>query len=598
MSESTLKVSDLDFDSIKSNLKDFLRSQSQFKDYDFEGSGLSVLIDVLAYNTHYEAMVANMLARELTIDTSNNETIVGLHAKRLGYTPGSARAARSKVSLEVVNPVGAPGSLTLGKGAVFTSASTDGNTYTFITREPSSIQKNSDGRYIFSNLMVYEGALKSFRYVYNSTNQNFFPIPDVDVDTETLRVFIQPSASNATRTEYFKVESLTEVSSLTTTFYLQVNQAGRFEVRFGDGVLGKKPVDGNLITLEYIKTNGADANGISHFTFNDSVEGNYSNVVLTSYEKSYGGSARESIDSVRFNAYRNTLTQNRAVTETDYETVIPEIYPLDSISVWGGERNDPPVYGKVFIAIKPLDSESVLTQNDKDFISSTLKKSKSIVTVSPEFVDVDYLYIEPTVVLYADDTQVNTSSDYLKVKAQTAILNYSNTTLEKFERAFRFSRFSNLIDNLDPAIISNITSLKVSRRFTPSTVNSDTYTIQFNNPLEVGSISSTRFKMLGTDADLYMKDVDGIIQVAYTENNLTKIWRPNIGAVNYSEGKIKIENSLFSSYVDYIKVTAVPSSPDIIGMRNMISVIREEDIKVSTIIESKNPIEHQFSLTR
>lgn len=598
MSESTLKVSDLDFDSIKTNLKDFLRSQTQFKDYDFEGSGLAVLIDLLAYNTHYEAMVANMLARELTIETSNNSTIVGLHAKRLGYTPGSARASRAQITLEVVNPAGSPGSLTLGKGALFVAASTDGNSYNFVTRDPKSTQKDSDGRYIFSDITVYEGTLKNFRYIFDSVSQNSFEIPDDNVDTELLRVFVQPSSTNSTRTEYFKVDSLTEVNSTTSVYYLQVNQSGNYEVRFGDNVLGKSPVDGNLVTLEYLTTKGAAPNGITHFSFNDSIEGNYSNVVMTSATKSYGGANKESLDSIRFNAYRNTLTQNRAVTESDYETIIPELFPLDSVAVWGGERNDPPVYGKVFLAIKPLDSESVLTANDKELITSLLKKSKSMVTVSPEFVDVEYLYIEPTVVLYIDDTQLNASADYLKVIAKNAIIAYSSTNLEKFDRAFRFSRFSRMIDDLDVAIVSNITSTKISRRFTPSVTRSDTYTIPFNNPIEAGTVTSTKFTMMGSTADLYLADSNGVLQVVYTENNIRKIFKPSIGTVDYATGKIVIEAAFFTSYTDYIKVTGVPSSPDIISMRNVISVISSEDIRISSVVESKNPIEHQFSLTR
>lgn len=598
MSESTLKVSDLDFDSIKANLKDFLRAQSTFKDFDFEGSAMSVLLDVLAYNTHYEAMVANQLARELTIETSNNPTVVALHAKRLGYTPRSARAARSSISLEVLNPVGSPGSLTLGKGALFVASSTDGNTYNFVTREPKSTQKDVDGRYIFNDIQVYEGKLKSFRYEYITDAQTSFEIPDDLADTDTLRVFVQPSSTNSARIEYFKVDSLVEVTSTSPVYYLQVNQAGRYEVHFGDDVLGKKPQNSNVITLEYIVTSAEVANNILHFAFNDSIEGNYSNVIMTSSLKSYGGAAKESVDSIRFNAYRNTLTQNRAVTESDYEAIIPQIYPLDSISVWGGERNDPPVYGKIFVAIKPLDSDSILTANDKDFISSTLKKTKSMVTVTPEFVDVDYLYIEPTVVLYIDDTQLNTSTEYLKVIARQAILKYSLDSLERFEKSFRFSKFAKMIDALDVAILSNITSTKMSRRFLPSIIRSDTYTVPFNNPIEAGTVTSSKFKMLGSDLDLYLADSNGILQTVYTENNLKKVYQNNIGTVDYSTGKLVMEAVFFSSYIDYIKITAVPSSPDIISMRNVISVIKDEDIRVSTVIESKNPIEHQFSLTR
>lgn len=598
MSDALLRVSDLDFDSIKSNLKDFLRSKPEFTDYDFEGSGLSVLIDLLAYNTHYEAIVANQLAQELSIDTAQNPTIVGLHAKRLGYTPRSYTAARTFVNLEVLNPDGNPATLTLGKGASFIS-SVAGNTVSFTNIDPMTISRDSTGRYIFNNVEIYQGFIKTFRYVFSSANLTKFEIPDGNVDTSTLRVYVQKSLTNTARVEYFKVDRITNVTSSSPVYYLQKNQKGNFEIQFGDDILGKSPIDGNVIVLEYLVTDGATGNDISIFSFNDYIEGNQ-NVVLTIKSKSYGGDVAESLDSIRFNAYKNTTTQDRAVTETDYANLISEMFPLDSISVWGGERNDPPIYGKIFISIKPLDSESVLTDANKQEISNNLKSTKSVVTVSPEFVDVDYLYIEPTVSVYIDDTKINTTPDYIKTIVSSAIVDYSLNNLEKFEKVFRFSRFVRIIDAVDTSILSNITSIKMTKRFVPLTGVQDSWVINFNNPIANGTFSSTAFTMQATgNTDLFMSDNNGVLQITYLENNIQQVLISNIGTISYSTGKININSAIFQSFTgNYIELTGVPASPDIISLRNSIVLIDKDKIKVSPVIESQNKSEHQFAVTR
>jgi hypothetical protein len=598
LSNSLLRVSELDFDTIKANLKAFLKSKGQFTDYDFEGSGLAVLIDVLAYNTHYEAIVANQIAQELTLDTARNSTIVGLHAKRLGYTPRSYRAARTLVDIEVINPVNSPATLTLGKGASFIS-STDGSSVSFTNIVPQTISKDSNNRYIFRNVEILQGTMKTFNYVYSSTdNQTKFEIPDATVDTSTLRVYVQKSTTNASQIEYFKVDRITNVKSTSTAYYLQVNQSGKYEVAFGDDVLGKSPIDGNVIRLEYVITDGSSGNDLSIFSFNDYIEGN-SNVVLTVASKTYGGSESESIDSIRFNAYKNTMTQDRAVTETDYADLVSNIFPLDSIAVWGGERNDPPVYGKVFISIKPLDSESILTETNKQEIKQALKESKSIVTVSPEFVDVEYLYIEPTSYVYVDDTKMNTTVDFIRTSVILAVQNFSTNTLEKFEKVFRYSKFSNVIDGVDDSILSNITSIKITKRFNPTTGVQDSWIIRFNNPISKGSFSSTAFKFQSSDFDLFFNDNNGVLQVTYLENNIRKVLISNIGSVDYLTGIVKIDSALFQSYTgNYIELTCIPASPDIISLRNSIVLIDPDKIVVSPVIESQNFSNHQFAITR
>ena len=596
MTKATLNVSELDFDSIKQNLKEYLQTKPQFTDYDFEGSGLSVLLDVLAYNTHYEAIVANQLARELSIDTANNKRIVGLHAKRLGYLPRSYRAATTTVNLEVIAPTNSPATLTLGKGASFIST-IDGSVVEFTNILPKTINRDNDGRYIFSDIKVYQGSLKTFRYLVTNASGKY-EIPDANVDTSTLRVFVQQSRTNSSRIEYFKVDRITDVKSESLAYFIQTNQAGNYEIYFGDGIIGKQPQVDNIIVMEYIITDGSSGNDIRSIAFNDYIEGN-SNIAITTNAKTSGGSEPESIESIRFNAYKNNMTQDRAVTSTDYANIISELFPLDSIAVWGGEQNDPPAYGKVFIAIKPVNSDSVLTEGDKDFIKQTLKKSKSIVSISPEFVDVDYLYIEPTVSVYIDDTKINTTVDYIKTLVASAISTYSSENLEKFDKVFRFSKFSNVIDNVNDAILSNIVSLKITRRFVPDTNYVDSWQIKFNNPISAGTFKSSAFRMQGADVDLYMSDSNGIIQATYIENNIKKVFVSNLGTIDYSNGNVTIDSAMFTSFSgDYIELTGVPSSPDIISMRNVIVVIDSNKISVSPIVESRDFNEHQFAVTR
>lgn len=596
MSESSLQVSDLDFDSIKSNLKEFLRAKPEFSDYDFEGSGLSVLIDVLAYNTHYEGIVANQLAQELTIDTARNRTIIGLHAKRLGYLPRSYRAARTTVNIEVVNPTNGPATLTLGKGASFIST-IEGSVVEFTNRYPKTISKSQDNRYVFENIEIFQGFLKTFRYLVSDVNGKF-EIPDINADISTLRVFIQNSSTNTSQVEFFKADRITNIGSESQAYFIQMNQRGKYEVHFGDGIIGRKPSVGNLVVLEYIVCDGRSGNDISNFAFNDYIEGN-SNIVLTTNSKSYGGDEAESIESIRFNAYKNHMTQDRAVTATDYANLISSIFPLDAISVWGGEQNDPPVYGKVFISIKPIDADSVLTENHKTFISQTLKASKAIVTVSPEFVDVEYLYIEPTIVAYIDDTKMNTTEEFIRTRVINAALTYSENNLEKFDKVFRFSKFTNAIDNADSAILSNVSSMKITRRFTPKTGYVDSWVVKFNNPIARGSFTSSAFRMQGTLNDLYISDSNGILHATYVENNIRKIFVSDLGTIEYDTGTININAAMFESFTgEYISLSGIPASPDIISVRNTIVAIDPEKISVSAIVESKNFNDHQFAVTR
>lgn len=600
MASQNLKVAELDFDTIKENIKEYLRSKPEFTDYNFEGSGLSILMDVLAYNTHYNAIIANMQTKEHFLDTATKRSTVALHAKRLGYIPQSAVAPSAIINLEVF-PTGAPGTLTLAKGSSFNGRG--GNqVFTFVNNETRTIQRSPAGRYIFDNLRIYEGSLQLFRYVYSEASfSKKFQIPTQNVDVSLLTVKVQKSVNNTQVDTYSFANDIALVKADSKVYFLQVNENGFYEVYFGDNVIGQSPEDGNVIILEYIVTNKTLANEISNFSFSGAVEGNTNNLVTT-VQKAVGGAEPETIESIRNNAQKQTLTQNRAVTADDYKALIPQIYPVDSVNVWGGESNDPPVYGKVFIAIKPRLNAEVLTQTTKQFIKDKLIKEKNVLTIIPEIVDTDFIDIIVNSSVYYDDTIGTNPAETIKFFVFTAVRDFSFDTLNQFERDFRYSDLVTAIDNADPAILSNITKIKMRKGFIPSLLETEKYTISFNNPIlessnKVQSITSSKFRVADFDFDLFFEDLNGIIRLVYRDNNNVKmVFNSNAGKVDYTSGKIEFSAiNIESSEKEKIEVTCIPMSNDLFSIRDKILRIKTEDINVSVIAEDKDKTQRIFT---
>ena len=392
MASNKFVVSDLDFDAIKSNLKTFLQDQTQFSDYNFEGSGFAVLLDTLAYNTHYLGFNANMLANELYLDSADiRKNIVSL-AKMLGYTPSSPRAPIANIDILLNNATGA--SVTMDKGTVFTTT-VEGLTYQFVTNEDTTITP-ADGVYRFSNINLYEGTLVTYRYTVDSSDADQrFVIPSVNADTSTLKVTVQTSSVDSSSSTYTLVSGLKSLTSTSKAYFLQETDTGKFEVYFGDGVIGQKLSDGNIVILEYIVTNKTEANGASSFVLSGSID-SFTNVSISTNSVAQGGSEAETKDSIRFNAPLQYTAQDRAVTTTDYETLIKSIYPNAlSVSAWGGEDDETPVYGVVKIAIKAA-SGSTLTDATKQNIIASLQPY-NVASVRPEIVDPEITSIILTV---------------------------------------------------------------------------------------------------------------------------------------------------------------------------------------------------------
>src|SRR5210317_1955351 len=585
MASNKLEVSELDFDNIKSNLKTFLQNQSVFQDYDFEGSGFAVLLDVLAYNTHYLGFNANMLANEMYLDSADiRKNIVSL-AKMLGYTPTSPKAATASIDILLNNASGA--SVTMAKGTTFTS-SIDGTTYQFVTNASHTISPSS-GVYRFSSIPVYEGTLVTFKYTVDSSDPDQrFIIPSVNADTSTLRVQVQNSVSDTTTATWSKATGFTSLDDTSKVYFLQEGEDGKFEVYFGDGIVGKSLTDGNIVILEYIVSNKTEANGASTFTLSGSV-GGFTDVTITTVSNAQGGAEAQSKESIRFNAPLQYSAQDRAVTTSDYETKVLELYPnAQSVSAWGGEDDETPVYGVVKIAIKAA-SGSTLTDATKQSIITQLKKF-NVASVRPEIIDPETTTILLTSNVKYDEKSTTKTADTLKSEIITALNNYTTNNLEKFDKVFRYSKIVELIDDTDSSILSNITTIKMRKTLTPLLNTSARYDIYFRNSIynphpehksaQGGVLETSGFKISGdTNNRVYYLDDDGIGNVRrYYLTGSTRNYVNNTqGTIDYATGQITV-SSLSISNVENIRgavssvieFTTQPNSNDIIPVRDQI----------------------------
>ena len=584
MASNKLEVSDFDFDNIKANLKTFLRSQSEFQDYDFEGSGFSILLDTLAYNTHYLGFNANMLANEMYLDSADiRKNIVSL-AKMLGYTPSSVRAPEASIDILVGDGTGS--SITMTKGTAFTTT-VDGTTFQFINNA-DIVTTPVNGVYRFSDVKIYEGTLVTFRYTVDTTDTDQkFIIPSSLADTSTLVVKVQTSSNDTTTNTYTLATGLATVQSTSKVYFLQEIEDGKFEIYFGDGVIGSALTNGNIIILEYIVTNVEAANGASTFTASTTISG-FSNLTITTNSNAQGGTTAESKESVRFNAPLQYSAQNRAVTTSDYESLVQSLYPNAlSVSAWGGEDDETPIYGTVVIAIKAA-SGSTLTTATKQSIVTQLKKY-NVASVRPVIVDPETTFILITSNVKYDEKLTTKTATTLKSDITSVLSNFNDNTLQKFDGVFRYSKVTSLIDDTDTSIISNITTIKIRKEFTPTLNSSTRYDIYFRNSLynpvsgynsvNGGILESTGFKISGDTTNVFFLDDDGagnirrfrLVGSVRTYANNTQ------GTINYTTGQITLTSLSVSSIQNIrgsastvIELTVTPKSNDIVPVRDQI----------------------------
>ncbi len=593
-----LNVTDLDFDTIKDNLKRFLRDQDQFTDYDFEGSTISTLLDVLAYNTHYNAVYANVLANEMFLDSADLRNSIVSHAKHVGYTPRSATSPIAKLNVVVDNLTGS--SATAARGTTFTTT-VDGVSYNYIVKDDTTINPVS-GVYTFSNLEVYEGTLVDNKYTVDVTNADQrFLIRNKNADTTTLKVTVQNSSSDTTTATYTKSTDLADVSSTSEVYYLEGAEDEQYEVIFGDGVLGKALSTGNIVTLSYIVTSGTNSNGATSFSLSGNIAGSSSATVTTSSNSS-GGSAPESADSIRFNAPKQFASQNRAVTTKDYESRVKTIFPnAKSVQVWGGEDNSTPVYGRVYISISPKTGTTLTDSNKSDII--TQLKDFNVASITPVIEDVETTFIQLNTNVKFDSKATTKTSDSIKSLVQGAITTFNNNSLQEFDQMFRHSKFIETVNKVDTSILSNITTVKIHKSFTATTTSTTTYTINFSNAIYNphsehnkaggGVLVSSGFKINGDTTNEYFLDEDGAgnIRLYYLAAGVRTYVNNTQGTIDYDTGEVVI-NSLFVTEVSNvdgatstdIRLTLIPNSVDIKPVRNQ--VLRIDETNTTTTVSA------------
>jgi len=493
---ATLRVTELDFDAIKQNIKNYLTSQAQFTDYDFEGSGLSVLIDTLAYNTHYNAFYLNMAMNEIFVDSAvKRESVVSL-SKMLNYVPRSSRAAVAKVNVTVNGVVGSPASLIIDRYTPFTS-SIGGTTYTFYNLEPATITPTGS-TYVYNNLEIKEGTFVVNKFTVGATPgpAEKFVIPNIGIDTTTLRVTVQEDSSSSASETYTRFDGdITGVVSTSKIYYLEQNSQGLYEIYFGDGVLGSKLTTNNQVTVEYLVTNGTEANVSDKidqtFELAGTIEG-YSDVTIVILEKSNNGQDEETIDEIRFNAPRYATTQNRLVTKKDYEAFLKANYNyIDACVVWGGEDNDPPQFGKVMISILPKQNQ-YLTTSRKNTITNDLK-SKRAMSLVPAHVDPDVFFINLATTVKYNPNITNDSATDIENAVRNAVNNYFTQNITTFADLFSASKLIAAIDNSKASILGNSTIPVLQKRFNITLGQPTSQNFKILNKIEQNTISSTRF---------------------------------------------------------------------------------------------------------
>ncbi len=540
MADNRLQVAELDFDTIKTNLKTYLKQQTEFQDYDFEGSGLNVLINLLAYNTHYNAYYLNMVANESFLDTALLRDSVVSHAKTLSYVPHSKTASTAVIDLTVETNSTTIDTATIPKGFVFLSSPIDNQSYNFAVMNDTTATK-SGTKYFFEGLEIKEGEFTSYSFTQNDGEnpKAIFEIPDSNIDTNTIFVSVRPSSSNSQISIFNRVTDVLDVTGSSEVYFIQESKGGKYKIYFGDDVIGKKINDGAIINLTYLSTNAAIANKSSSFTAGGTISG-YSDITVTTVSAAAGGKNRETINEIKYNAVTQFATQNRLVTFKDYESYIIKNYPsLDSISVWGGESETPPVYGKVLISIKPKN-DYYISESEKTRILNDIIKPKSIVSVQTEFRDPEFLYLLINNYVQYDPNKTPAGSDSIKNNIRNAIIGYRNSKLNKFGAKFILSKMQDAVDatNLN-SIIGSETIVRLQKRFLPTLNQSKNYLIKFNSPIQRGTITnkltSTNFNVLDVNGvertvifDEIPQSYSGITSIDITDAGAGYISAPTV----------------------------------------------------------------------
>ena len=483
VNDKRLRVTELDFDNIKQNLKTFLKAQNEFKDYDFEGSGMSILLDTLAYNTHYLGFNANMLANEMFLDSASLRSSVVSHAKTLGYEVTSARSPYATVNVRLTTP---SNNKTMSAGTAFTT-NVGGTDYQFVTI--ADVTGNNSGSAVqFDSVNIYEGTYVTTKYVVDTADvDQRFLLRDANSDTSTLTVKVQTSSSNTSTTTYTKATDITQLSSSSTVYFLQETDSGLYEIYFGDGVVSKSLSDGNIVQLQYVITNKGETNGASTFSSPSSID-SVSSITVTTVASAIGGADAETLQSIKLNAPLDYAAQGRCVTVDDYKTFTRKLFPnTQAVSVWGGEDgsydtstgvSSNPEYGKVFISIKPTTGANLTTVQKSNLVAAF--SPFKVASITPVIVDADTTFLILNITFNYDSTSTTSTKDELASLIFKTVSSYNISDLQEFNSSFRHSKLTGLIDGTDSSILNNTTTVTMGKFFTPVSA-STSYTLNFNN---------------------------------------------------------------------------------------------------------------------
>lgn len=589
------RVTELDFDQIKANLKTHLSSQTEFTDFDFDGAGISVLLDLLAYNTQYNAVLSHIAMNEAFLDSAAVRSNVVSHSKLVGYVPRSSVSSKMFVDLLVTGDGSSASQIELTRGTTFTTT-VSGQSYNFVALDSIVASKNASNQYSFSNVQLNQGKIKTYNYrVDGSISFQKFIIQDEKVDTDTLRVRVYASEQASTYDEYTYYDDITLIDGDSKVYFFQENANGFYEVYFGDGVLGKALTNNNIVEIQYLSTDGATANGANAFTASDTI-GGLSNITVTSstgFTQSFNGADKETIESIRQNAPLYYASQNRAVTGNDYRSIILNEYSdIEDVAVWGGESADPPVYGKVFISAK-AENQDYISQERKEIIANFVQR-KNVGSITTEVLDPDYTKLIITSLFKYDTEKTNKTKSELETLVRNEVTEYNTSTLNKFDGVFRSSNLIGDIDDLDPGILNNVLRIKMFKEIVPNTLFATSYDLTFSSPIYTTNstedvLTSTTFTFQGVTCKFKDEAITGssnrIVKVVNNTTGATIAGYENVGTITPSTGKVSISGVLFES-TETIQIICFPDSNDIAPKFNQLVSIDTSQLTITSELDT------------
>ena len=596
--EGKLNISELDFTKIKENLTGFLTSQAEFVGYNFKGSGFDVLLDVLAYNTHYNAYYDNMVENEMFLDSATLRDSVVARAKHLGYLPRSAKGSKASVTLEIT-PTDNPAVISIPKNTQF-QGEVGGVSYIWCTQNSHSVNVNANGIYTVSDVTLTQGIPSIFRYTANTGDPDQrFILPNANTDIDQLTVTVQVSASDTDSSTYTRANDITTINSTSKIYFVEEAEEGKYEVQFGDGVLGNKLANGNIVILSSLICDANSTNAAKSFSVVSEV-GGYANVKIVTTSAASGGALAADIEEIKFNAPKNFEAQNRCVTIFDYVTTIKQEYSgADAVVAWGGEDADPPVYGKVYVAIKPT-SGAVLTESAKTVVKDTILNKRNVVGITPEILDPNYMYLKINSTVKYDSGLTTNSAAVLKSTISTAVTDFGASNLKTFDKSFRYSKLIQAIDEAEVSIKSNQTSVTIKRLLYPALGSSAAYTLPFSNQIYHpannfwGAITSSEFSYRDSVNTLWtgcrLQDDNGVLQVYRSSGDERILVDNNVGEVTYLTGKVALTSfkpvaigSETTGNTTSMDVFVTPASADILPLREQIILIESGDVNVTML---------------